>query len=66
MEIDTGESVSIMCEKSFELLRDRGTVLSQSHAKLFTYTGQPIPVVHVGAVDVHGQNTMAKRSCSHS
>ena len=54
MEIDTGASVSIMSEKSFEALRDRGTVLNQSHAKLFTYTGDPIPVV--GAVNVRAEH----------
>ncbi len=50
MEVDTGASVSIMSEKSFESLRDRGTVLNQSHTKLFTYTEEQIPVV--GAADI--------------
>ena len=43
-------SYSVHCES----LRDRGTVLSQSHAKLFTYTGEPIPVVDV--VDVRAEH----------
>jgi hypothetical protein len=54
MEVDTGTSVSIMSEKSFESLRDRGTVLNQSHAKLFTYTREQIPVV--GTADVRAEH----------
>ena len=54
MEVDTGASVSLMSEESFKSLRDRGTVLSQSNAKLFTYTGEQIPVL--GATDVRAQH----------
>ena len=54
MEIDTGASVSMMSEESFGSLRDSGTVLGQSHAKLFTYTGEQIPVA--GAVDVRAEH----------
>ena len=45
MEVDTGASVSIMSEKRFKQLR---VVLSQSQAKLFTYTGKQILVLFIG------------------
>ena len=54
MEVDTGASVSIMSEESFKSLRDGGTVLNRSHAKLFTYTGEQIPVV--GAADIRAEH----------
>ena len=42
-----GAAVSVMSEESFKSPRDIGTV---SHAMLFTYTGERVPVV--GAADV--------------
>ena len=43
-----------MSEESFKSLRDRGAVLSQSSAKLFTYTGEQIPVM--GTIDVQAEH----------
>ena len=50
MEVDTGASISIMAEESFQLLQEKGATLHSTQAKLFTYTGESIPIV--GATDV--------------
>ena len=49
MEVDTSASISNMSEERFKQLRDKGVVLSQSQAKLFTYTGEQIPIIGVQA-----------------
>ena len=59
MEVDTGASVSIMSEERFKQLRDKGVVLSQSQAKLFTYTGEQIPVIGVANVQVKHNSQVA-------
>ena len=57
MEVDTGTSVSIVAEESFQLLQGKGATLHPTTAKLSTYTGESIPVI--GTTDMqakhHGQ-----------
>ena len=55
MEVDTGASVSIIAEDEFQKLRADGVTFHPTNAKLFTYTGESIPVA--GAT-----GTMAKLS----
>jgi len=50
MEVDTGASVSLMSEDAFKQLRECGAALSESKAKLLTYTGESIKVI--GSTDV--------------
>ena len=45
MELDTGASVSLISEATFETLKKRGAELSTSSAKLCTYTGEAIKVM---------------------
>ena len=44
MEVDTGASVSIIAEDEFQKLRADGVTFHPTNAKLFTYTGESIPV----------------------
>ena len=50
MEVDTGASVSIIAEDEFQKLRADGATFHPTNAKLFTYTGESIPVA--GATEV--------------
>ena len=50
MEVDTGASVSLMCEEAFKPLQESGVALHETKAKLLTYTGESIEVI--GATDV--------------
>ena len=59
MEVDTGASVSIMAEENFQMLLDKGATLRPTQAKLFTYTGDPIPVVGTTDVEVEHQGQAA-------
>ena len=52
MELDTGASVSLVSEEVFQQLREKGTILSPSQAKLCTYTGQAIDVMGTAEVKV--------------
>ena len=52
MELDTGASVSLVSEETFQPLREKGTTLRASQAKLCTYTGQAIEVMGVADVRV--------------
>ena len=57
MEVDTGNSVSIMAKESFQLLQGKGATLRLTTVKLSMYTGEPIPVIGTTNVQVehHGQ-----------
>ena len=58
MEIDTGASVSLMGEKSFQPLLEKGAVLRPTNIKLSTYTGEAIQVVGTANIEVkHNSQT---------
>ena len=52
MELDTGASVSLISEETFQPLREKGATLKPSEAKLCTYTGQAIEVVGLAGMKV--------------
>ena len=60
MEVDTGASVSIIAEDEFQKLRADGATFHPTNAKLFTYTGESIPVAGATEVQVkhNGQVVM--------
>lgn len=59
MEIDTGASVSIINEHTFQLLSDRGRVsLKNGHKKLRTYRGEEIPILGTTTVNVTESDTV--------
>ena len=52
MEVDTGASVSLMGEESFQTLLQRGAVIRPANIRLSTYTGEAIQVVGTADVEV--------------
>ena len=52
MEIDTGSSVSIISEGTFDKRYDDNILLTPSTSKLRTYTGEVMPVVGMAEVDI--------------
>ena len=57
-ELDTGASVSLVGEETFRRIRESTSVLQPSKARLYTYTGESIPVLGSADVQVehHGQS----------
>lgn len=45
MEIDTGASVSLMGDSTYNLIKESGKPLKKSDARLHTYTGEPIHIL---------------------
>ena len=56
MEVDTGASVSLMSEESFQTMKESGLILNTTKVKLSTYTGEVIAVA--GTANVTMEHTV--------
>ena len=59
MEVDTGASVSLVSEDTYELITTEKTHLRKVKDKLLTYTGETVPVLGVVDVTVKYQGKMS-------